>query len=70
MRIDAKQIYLPKIWCCGSLAAFLGGIIATGDRARRHRIPPTIDVTSSRLIPDIVGASTTVITAVNRAFAR
>lgn len=63
MRIEPKRrqhFVFRKL----GFAVLLGGIIATDTNAQESRsILPTIDVTSSRLIPDIVGASTTVITA-------
>ncbi|HYM34961.1 MAG TPA: TonB-dependent receptor plug domain-containing protein [Steroidobacteraceae bacterium] len=63
MRIEPKlrhSFVLQKL----GFAALLGGIIAVSANAQENRsVLPTIDVTSSRLIPDIVGASTTVITA-------
>src|SRR5258706_2574134 len=67
MRIDPKlrhKSVFQKLGLAVLSAAFMGGIIATGAIAQDSRsVLPTIDVTSSRLIPDIVGASTTVITA-------
>ncbi len=53
-----------KIQHALSVAFVLSGVLAATVGAQENRnVLPTIDVTSSRLIPDIVGASTTVITA-------
>ncbi len=67
MRIDPKlrhKFVFRRFNFAVHLVLLLGGAIATAAHAQENRnVLPTIDVTSSRLIPDIVGASTTVITA-------